>query len=47
MYGHVITNFLGWVDLFSYGAPLERALRAWSSPNIEVLEFEKKLRHFS
>ena len=30
-----LPNFLGWVDLLSYGAPLTRALRAWSSAIIE------------
>ena len=25
VYGHVITRFLGWVDLLTYGAPLARA----------------------
>ena len=47
VYGTLLPDFLGWVDLFSYGAPLARALCAWRSVNIEVLEFEKKLRHFS
>ena len=26
-----LPHFLGWVDLLTYGAPLARALRAWSS----------------
>ena len=25
LYGHVLPNFLGWVDLYSYGAPPARA----------------------
>ena len=28
VYGHVLPNFLGWVDLLSNGAPPTRALRA-------------------
>ena len=31
VYVHVITKFLGWVDLLSYGALLAHASRAWSS----------------
>ena len=27
VYGHVITKFLGWVDLLSYGAPPTRSAR--------------------
>ena len=27
VYGHVITNFLGWVDLLTHGAPLARFAR--------------------
>ena len=32
VYGHVISKFLGWVDLLSYGAPQAHASRARKAP---------------
>ena len=33
VYGHVITNFLGWVDLLTHGAPQARFARQSSATN--------------
>ena len=32
MYGHVITKFLGWVDLLTHDAPLANASRCARAP---------------
>ena len=41
VYGHVITNFLGWVDLLSYRSPHARASSVWSSAII-IIRYTKK-----
>ena len=42
LYGHVITNFQGWVDLLSYRSPHARASSVWNSAIIIIIRYTKK-----